>query len=461
MTIYLIVDGHPNILSKPENTDEKEKRNSIYVSIVKEFLDEMASRQPDLEIEVYWGNTSCVRSKISSDQIMSSLEDAISYVLKYFWFVRKNKGNLHLGHLFDEIRPNMNRDDAVVLLTDASVFKVLQYFFEKQLSTLQTSTQADITSYPRGLMFSIVVDIGPTDSDQMAELNELSATCNSETLHPSTEKHLPESIEVIGFVRSANMVNIPVDGVQFITPYPHSQRKMSAENRPPENEDSLDFVCTDEQDSEDLLGILGPALIEAESVALVLINEGDYGCITSEKVGDNFCLILNKVSASVSARLIAIFSEIWKFSVEAQSEIQIFLTFQLPEDLPDFIPNFLTLESGPDEQAGPLHFTTLQGTAPSYNPVVQSWVTEHGFNMDFQKMFRLLRKLPDRPHLFYQEVNRFRKYALAIGMDHVLHEAAKIIREEIVQLNATAQTHGAYVATAFEKYQLENILEAS
>lgn len=43
--------------------------------------------------------------------------------------------------------------------------------------------------------------------------------------------------------------------------------------------------------------------------------------------------------------------------------------FQLPENLPDFIPNFSNLESGLDEQAGPLHFTTLQGVAPSYNPV--------------------------------------------------------------------------------------------
>ncbi|XGW21731.1 hypothetical protein V3C99_004585 [Haemonchus contortus] len=55
----------------------------------------------------------------------------------------------------------------------------------------------------------------------------------------------------------------------------------------------------------------------------------------------------------------------------------------------------------------------------------------------------------NRFELIQQEVNRFRKYALAIGMDHVLHEAARIIREEIGQLNAMAQKHGAYVATAF------------
>ncbi|KAL6729818.1 hypothetical protein Aduo_000837 [Ancylostoma duodenale] len=446
MTIYIIMDGHqPNIFAKPEEPDEKEKRNSIYLQILKELLGVIAGRQSKLEIEVFWGNNSCIRSTAANDGIVAAVEGAIG----------RNKGNLHLGRLFDKIRPNMSRDDAVVLLTDASVFK------------------ADITSYPRGMMFSIVVDIGPTNSDQMAELNELSSTCNSECrsdgdakhwvlryseynnvsalvadlmnsllepdfttlyvgnlsasiqVHPSTDKDLPGNIEVIGFVRSANMVNIPVDGVQFITPCHNSKSNSGAENRPPDADDSPDFVCTEDQDGEDLLGTLGPALIETESVALVLINEGQYGCITAEKVGDNFCLVLNK----------------------------------LPENLPDFIPNFSKLESGPDEQAGPLHFTTLQGVAPSYNPVVQSWVTEHGFNMDFQKVFRLLRKLPDRPHLFYQEVNRFRKYALAIGMDHILHEAARIIREEIVQLNATAQTHGAYVATAFEKENPRSIPE--
>ncbi|KHJ80128.1 hypothetical protein OESDEN_20205 [Oesophagostomum dentatum] len=385
MTVYIIVDGHQsNILSKPEKFEEIEKKNSIYTQILKELLNLMAGRQPSLEVEV-----------------------------------------------------------------------------------------ADITSYPRGMMFSIVVDLGPTNSDQMAELNELSTTCNSDLrsdsnpkhwvlryseyssasalaaelmnslqepdfttlyvgnlsasiqLHPSTDKNLPDNIEVIGFVRTANMVNIPVDGVQFITACPNSRGKNGSENRPPDADGSPNFVHTEDQDSEDLLGTLAPALIEMECVALVLIGEGKYGCISAEKVGDNFCLVLNK----------------------------------LPEKLPDFIPNLCNVESGPDEQAGPLHFPTLQGVAPSYNPVVQSWVTEHGFNMDFQKMFRLLRKLPDRPQLFYQEVNRFRKYALAIGMDHILLEAARILREEIKQLNATAQTHGAYVATAFEKENPRSIPE--
>ncbi|KHJ83301.1 hypothetical protein OESDEN_17002 [Oesophagostomum dentatum] len=229
-------------------------------------------------------------------------------------------------------------------------------------------------------------------------------------LHPSTDKNLPDNIEVIGFVRTANMVNIPVDGVQFITACPNSRGKNGSET-------GL-LTRTAHQ-------ILYTPKTRIECVALVLIGEGKYGCISAEKVGDSFCLVLNK----------------------------------LPEKLPDFIPNLCNVESGPDEQAGPLHFPTLQGVAPSYNPVVQSWVTEHGFNMDFQKMFRLLRKLPDRPQLFYQEVNRFRKYALAIGMDHILLEAARILREEIKQLNATAQTHGAYVATAFEKENPRSIPE--
>ncbi|CAJ0593266.1 unnamed protein product [Cylicocyclus nassatus] len=446
MTIYFIVDGHQsNILSKPEKFEEIEKKNSLYIQILKELFGVLASRQSELGVEVFWGNTSCIRTKASDGKIIPTLEETMS----------RNRGSLHLGRLFDKLRPTMNSDDAVVLLTDAAMFK------------------GDITSYPRGMMFSIVVDTGAVNSDQMAELNELSTTCNSEMrsegnqkhwvlryseyssvsamvaelmnslqkpdyttlfignlsasiqLQPSTDKDLPDNIEVIGFVRSANMMNIPVDGVQFITTCTNSQSKSSSENRPPEVDDSPHFVTTEDQDSDDLLGTLGPALVETESVALVLISDGQYGCITAEKVGDNFCLVLNK----------------------------------LPENLPDFIPNFSNLESGPDEQAGPLHFTTLQGVAPSYNPVVQSWVTEHGFNMDFQKMFRLLRKLPDRPHLFYQEVNRFRKYALAIGMDHVLFEAARIIREEIKQLNATAQTHGAYVATAFEKENPRSVPE--
>ncbi|VDM84518.1 unnamed protein product, partial [Strongylus vulgaris] len=179
MTIYLIVDGHQsNILSKPEKFEETEKKNSIYIQIVKELLSVLASRKPDSEVEVellsvlasrkpdsevevFWGNISCIRTKASSDQVITSLEEVIS----------KNRGSLHLGRLFDKIRPKMNSDDAIVLLTDAYMFK------------------GDITSYPRGLMFSIVVDTGIVNSDQMAELNELSTTCNSEMRSDSNQKH--------------------------------------------------------------------------------------------------------------------------------------------------------------------------------------------------------------------------------------------------------------------------------
>lgn len=372
---------------------------------------------------------------MANDAVLPKVEEAM----------KSNKGNLHLGRLFGRIRSRMKREDAVLLLTDAATFK------------------ADITSYPAGMIFAVVVDLLEPNPDQLSELKELTTTSNtgklrdadqgvlrysnyndasrvvgdltkslldrdfttlhvgnlraSVSLYPSDGEDVPEIIEVIGFVRSMNMVNIPVDDVQFITPSPiQAYSARGSENCPPDSDDQPEFVRTEEQDGGDLLGTIGPALLDTECVAIALIDESKYACITAERVGEDFCLILNK----------------------------------FPERMPEFVPDFSTLIAGPDEQGEPLHFTTLQGAAPSYGPVVQSWVREHGFNMDFQKMMRLLRKLPDRPHLFYVEVNRFRKYALAIGMDHVLHEAARIIREEIGPLNAVAQKHGAYVATAFE-----------
>ncbi|KJH49990.1 hypothetical protein DICVIV_03863 [Dictyocaulus viviparus] len=435
MVVFFIIDGHqPNNITNRNGV--KVTRNSIYVEVIKEILPNMSKRNSDLEIEVFWGNTSCIRSTVTSADVIPAIENSIVSSI----------GSLHLGKLFDKIRPKMKPSDSVVLLTDAAIFK------------------ADITSYPLGMMFVIIVDIIPTNSDQISELKELVTTSNNDQLsdanaklwilhysdyndvkrlasellksllepdftmlyvgnltasisiYPTSGRDVPECIEVIGFVRSANMVNIPIDGVQFIKPSPIQKlgaAKSTGKHSPAD--DHSEFVRTEEQSSEDLLGTLGPSLLETECVALVLINEAKFGCITAEKVGDDVCLILNK----------------------------------FPSKMPDFVPDFATLVSGPDELGDALHYTTLKGIAPSYGPVVQSWVTEHGLNIDFQKMMRLLRKLPDRPHLFYQEVNRFRSYALAIGMDHILHEAARIIREEIVQLNAMAQKHGAYVATAF------------
>ncbi|WKX90509.1 hypothetical protein Q1695_009393 [Nippostrongylus brasiliensis] len=429
MVIYLVLDGHqPGLMAQQE--EEKAARNTLYLQIVTEILQAIGNRSKELKVEVYWGNTCVSPASVVCDTVTSAVEKAIE----------SSKGGLHLGRLFDSLRAKMKSDDAVVLLSDAAIFK------------------ADITSYPQGMMFAVIVDVITPNSTQLSELEEVTKTSNKEqllesnskqwvlrysdyndvstlvaelvkslltpdfstlyvgslkasiSLYPWNGRDAPESIEVVGFVRGTNMVNIPVDYPQFIT--------LSASQPPKrcsDKGDQLQLVRTEEQDSADLLGTIGPALLETESVAIVLINESKYGCITAEKVGDDFCLIFSK----------------------------------FPEKMPEFVPDFSTLISGPEEQGDALHFTAVQGVAPSYGPVVQSWVREHGFNMDFQKMMRLLRKLPDRPHIFYQEVNRFRKYALAIGMDHVLHEAARIIREEIGPLNAMAQKHGAYVATAF------------
>ena len=53
MTVYIIVDGHQsNILQKPEKFEETERKNSLYVQILKELLSVVAERQPLLEVEV-------------------------------------------------------------------------------------------------------------------------------------------------------------------------------------------------------------------------------------------------------------------------------------------------------------------------------------------------------------------------------------------------------------------------
>uniref|UniRef100_A0A0K0DIF8 IntS14_C domain-containing protein n=1 Tax=Angiostrongylus cantonensis TaxID=6313 RepID=A0A0K0DIF8_ANGCA len=430
MVVFFILDSYQSSYITGRNEVES-SRNKLYVQIIKEILVYLASRSKEFELEVFWGNTSCVRSTATDSDVLPTIENTIA----------SNRSSLQLGRLFNDIRSRMKPSDAIVLLTDAATFR------------------ADITSYPLTMIFAIVVDVVPPNSDQISELKELVTTtnddkfsCTSTTkswilrysefsdvkslvselmksllepdytvlyvgnlsasvcVYPTSGKDVPESIEVIGFVRLMNMMNIPVHDVQFITPSQgrNTEKRLTVDDKP-------GFVRTEEQDDVDLLGTIGPALLETECVAIALIDEAKYGCITAEKVGDDFCLVLNK----------------------------------FPSEMPDFVPDFATLISGLDDLAGALHFTTLKGIAPSYGPVVQSWVTEHGFNIDFQKIMRLLRKLPERPHLFYQEVNRFRNYALAIGMDHALHEAARIIREEIAQLNAMAQKHGAYVATAF------------
>ncbi|VDL84486.1 unnamed protein product [Nippostrongylus brasiliensis] len=408
MVIYLVLDGHqPGLMAQQE--EEKAARNTLYLQIVTEILQAIGNRSKELKVEVYWGNTCVSPASVVCDTVTSAVEKAIEYVSLLFM---SSKGGLHLGRLFDSLRAKMKSDDAVVLLSDAAIFK------------------ADITSYPQGMMFAVIVDVITPNSTQLSELEEVTKTSNKE------QRNRTRTVDWSACSPDCNPMKnmwrivvrqVYADNKQFSSVEELKRAMMTVWDnisddviqdfveRCSDKGDQLQLVRTEEQDSADLLGTIGPALLETESVAIVLINESKYGCITAEKVGDDFCLIFSK----------------------------------FPEKMPEFVPDFSTLISGPEEQGDALHFTAVQGVAPSYGPVVQSWVREHGFNMDFQKMMRLLRKLPDRPHIFYQEVNRFRKYALAIGMDHVLHEAARIIREEIGPLNAMAQKHGAYVATAF------------
>lgn len=63
----------------------------------------------------------------------------------------------------------MKREDAVLLLTDAATFK------------------ADITSYPAGMIFAVVVDLLEPNPDQLSELKELTTTSNTGKLRDADQ----------------------------------------------------------------------------------------------------------------------------------------------------------------------------------------------------------------------------------------------------------------------------------
>ncbi|XP_022108011.1 integrator complex subunit 14-like [Acanthaster planci] len=81
----------------------------------------------------------------------------------------------------------------------------------------------------------------------------------------------------------------------------------------------------------------------------------------------------------------------------------------------------------------------------SQNPVV--WIKPTSLQADIQKILRYARKLPEKTQVFYKELNRLRRAALALGMTELLSGMSMMLERECTILPWTAHPDAAMQLT--------------
>ncbi|OXA59380.1 von Willebrand factor A domain-containing protein 9 [Folsomia candida] len=73
----------------------------------------------------------------------------------------------------------------------------------------------------------------------------------------------------------------------------------------------------------------------------------------------------------------------------------------------------------------------------SYGGSPTVWITPDQVNNDMVKLLRNCKKLPDKNNAFYKELNRIRRWALAIGFESILESVAQILERECMVSTST------------------------
>ncbi|XP_022671152.1 integrator complex subunit 14-like isoform X2 [Varroa jacobsoni] len=80
---------------------------------------------------------------------------------------------------------------------------------------------------------------------------------------------------------------------------------------------------------------------------------------------------------------------------------------------------------------------------PSYSQNSVVWIRTTGLQADIQKILRHARKLPEKIHNFYKELNRVRRAAISYGFTDLLEALSSILERECTLLPGTAHPDAA------------------
>lgn len=83
------------------------------------------------------------------------------------------------------------------------------------------------------------------------------------------------------------------------------------------------------------------------------------------------------------------------------------------------------------------------GHVKSYAQNLVVWTRPTGLQTDVQKLLRNAKKLPEKTQIFYKDLNRIRKAALAFGFLELLDGVASILERECTMLPGTSHPEAA------------------
>uniref|UniRef100_A0A915CHD4 Integrator complex subunit 14 n=1 Tax=Parascaris univalens TaxID=6257 RepID=A0A915CHD4_PARUN len=216
------------------------------------------------------------------------------------------------------------------------------------------------------------------------------------------------AIEIIGFIKSIHLAYAPLAQHHYITE--------RCERNVGEGEDT----------SDGFLIALCDALAAEEMSAICHLNEQTYGVIRSVKSqgSDDRMLIMSSFPRGLS-------SIYWLPHLERL----------LPQAVVEGNNEGTQLCAANDSLAKPSYARTP----------LTCWLDAQGIQADFQKVIRLLRKIPDRTVAFYSEINRMHQHACAIGAEDILKKLTDLIEEESQLHSPIIKNHGTYVCEILRK----------
>ncbi|KHN87993.1 von Willebrand factor A domain-containing protein 9 [Toxocara canis] len=228
------------------------------------------------------------------------------------------------------------------------------------------------------------------------------------------DKEWDSAIEIIGFVKCVHLSNAPLEQYHYIS------------ERVDDGEDS----------SNGFLICLCDALASEEMSAICHLNDQTYGAIRSVRSqgSDERMLIIGSFPRGLSS------------------------IYWLPH-LERLMPQAVTEGSGEGVQLCAANDALAK---PSYaRSPLTCWLDAQGVQADFQKVIRLMRKIPERTAAFYTELNRMHQHACAIGAEDIMNKLAALIEEESQQHSPIIKKHGAYVSDVLRKRGVKNSMEIS
>lgn len=441
MTIFIAVDSSLSMrspIAEGETTTRWEYACSVAVDVVSRLLSLLFNEE--VKLVQFCHNSAVLLEDVKSadeiGEVLSSVEVSASADLLSLFSLMKMK--------------KAYASSVLLVLTDASAF---------------TPEEIELWHLPEcKLNFACVLDRYSANQDQLARfavltarsMNKIASECDDETfetfvplfrsdyadvegfaaaivslLYPPRNfiltcgylsadiKFVPvervcewdDNIEVVGFLKTNNLRNVPTTDHHFIT----SRKDEKAE----ENSASDCFLVT-----------LCKALSMEDSVALCHLNERRYGVICSIKKQENdFRLCIQSFPHCLS-------SVPW---------------------LPDL--DRLSVQSVVDSNSEGFDLCVKYDglSKPSYSSCQRTcWNDQHGFQSDLQKLVRLLKKIPDRLPMFYAELNRIHKYACVIGAEGIHDLIIKVIDEESLNQSSLIRKHAAYVCEKLRKAGLKD-----